>query len=170
MARRQVAFGIDPGLASLGWGVVSRTGVAYEHVHNGTLHTCPSDGSDEHRAVKIARELAALVEAARPDVIALERWVFYANVPAQQAHALGLVIGAVLALLPPAAPLVLLRAVDTRTALGLGRSASKDDVSARSLSILRGPRGVSVHARDALALALVAALRAPAAATSTEIR
>ena len=159
--KRVVCLGIDPGLASLGWGVVARSGNVPRYVHHGTIHTKPDDGGDEVRAVRIGREVRTLVDAARPDVVALERWVFYPSAEPHQAHALGLVIGAVLAHLDPATPLVLLRAVDTRAGLGLAKSASKADITRRVAALLRVGGG-SQHARDALAIALVGLGRTPA--------
>lgn len=161
-ARRLVCLGIDPGLASLGWGVVARDGSALRHVLDGTLHTKSDEGSDEARAVRLGREVRALIDAAKPDVVALERWVFYPEAEPHQSHALGLVIGAVLAQVDPSTPLVLLRAVETRSAIGLSKSATKDDVSRRVEALLR-VRGGSQHARDALAIALVGLNRTPAA-------
>ncbi len=160
-AHGTVCLGIDPGLASLGWGVVAREGSALRHVYNGTLHTKPDDGADETRAVRLGREVRTLLDAARPDMVALERWVYYPDAEPHQSHALGLVIGAVLAQLTPSTPLVLLRAVDTRHAMGLAKDASKDTVARRVEQLLR-VRGGSQHSRDALAIALVGLGRTPA--------
>lgn len=153
-ARSLVCLGIDPGLASLGWGVVARDGAVFRHVLDGTLHTTPDDGSDEARAMQLGREVRALLDASKPDVVALERWVHYPEAEPHQSHNLGLVIGVVLAQVDPSVLLVLLRAVDTRTAIGLSKAATKDDVSRRVEALLR-VRGRSQHARDALAIAFV---------------
>jgi crossover junction endodeoxyribonuclease RuvC len=153
-----VCLGIDPGLASLGWGVVSRVGSTLRHLGDGTIHTKPDDGTDEARAAKIGREVRALLDDVRPNVVALERWVFYPEAEPHQAHALGLVIGALLAQFDPAVPLVMLRAVDLRTSLGLAKSAAKDATRARVEAMI-GARGRSQHSADALGVAIVGATR-----------
>ena len=97
MSRGEVVLGIDPGLASLGWGVVLREDSALRYLHDGTLHTGPADGSDEERALRLALRVQVLFGAASPSLVAIERWVWYPEAETTAAHTLGLVIGALLA-------------------------------------------------------------------------
>lgn len=157
MSRGEVVLGIDPGLASLGWGVVLREGNALRYLHDGTLHTKPADGSDEARALALAGNVRTLAEAARPTLVVIERWVFYPDAEPNAAHALGLVIGALVAVTAPA-PHLFLRAQDLRSGLGLPKNGTKEDTRNRVQAVL-GQRGRSFHSADALAVAIVGAGR-----------
>lgn len=157
MTRPLVVMGIDPGLASLGWGVIAREGTHFRHVLDGTLHTKPDDGTDEARALRLATNVRALAEAARPELVVMERWVIYPDSSTTAAHALGLVIGALVVATAPT-PHLFLRAQDLRAGLGLPKNGTKDDTRARVEAVL-GARGRSFHSADALAVAIVGAGR-----------
>lgn len=157
MSRGEVVLGIDPGLASLGWGVVLREGSALRYLHDGTLHTGPADGSDEERALRLALRVQVLFGAASPSLVAIERWVWYPEAETTAAHTLGLVIGALLAVVAPT-PTLFLRAQDLRSGLGLPKNGTKEDTRNRVQAVL-GQRGRSFHSADALAVAIVGAGR-----------
>ncbi len=64
-------LGIDPGLGTLGWGVIDVDGSRLRHVGNGT---CPSSGGDlASRLLSLFDALTAVVERTRPDTAAVER-------------------------------------------------------------------------------------------------
>jgi crossover junction endodeoxyribonuclease RuvC len=152
-------LGIDPGLASTGWGLLRREGQRVTHLAHGVVTTTPDEGDDHARVQRIAREVATLLRAYRPDSLAMERWVHFGQSATVQAHALGLVIGAVLV---AAASLEVPvrsehRSQDWRRALGLPATAAKAEVQARVQALLSLPKPPRPqHAADALAVAFAA--------------
>jgi crossover junction endodeoxyribonuclease RuvC len=72
-------MGIDPGVATTGYGVVERTGSKLRPVAAGVVRTDPAD---EHgnRLVALWVELGDLLARHRPDAAAIERLFFNANV------------------------------------------------------------------------------------------
>jgi crossover junction endodeoxyribonuclease RuvC len=88
-----IILGIDPGTASLGYGIVERTGGRLRAVDYGTLATSP-DVALPDRLVQIHALVAELIETHHPDLVAVERLFFSRNV--QTALAVGQARGVVL--------------------------------------------------------------------------
>ncbi|HUQ43691.1 MAG TPA: crossover junction endodeoxyribonuclease RuvC [Candidatus Limnocylindria bacterium] len=88
-----IVLGIDPGTASLGYGIVERKGAALRMVDGGTFHTKP-DSSLPKRLLLIHAFLDELIATHQPDVMAVERLFFSGN--AQTAFAVGQARGVVL--------------------------------------------------------------------------
>lgn len=164
MSAPRVVLGLDPGLASLGWGLVEVSGRALTHKGHGCFRTAPQDGADLHRALYLAGMVSRLLESDRVDVVAAESWRWYGGHlgGGRAAHQLGLVLGAIAracedreVTLTEAG-----RAQDWRHALGLPRTAKKGDVAERVRAVL-GLREVPTpeHAADSLACAVVTAGR-----------
>ena len=65
-------LGIDPGLRTLGWGVIESHGSRLSHVANGL---CKSDGSDDlaDRLLSLYRQLTTVVQTHAPDAAAVEQ-------------------------------------------------------------------------------------------------
>ncbi|PYE83868.1 crossover junction endodeoxyribonuclease RuvC [Pseudoroseicyclus aestuarii] len=64
-------LGIDPGLRSMGWGVIEADGPRLRHVANGQ---CRSEGTDlAERLLSLAAQLRAVVAAHAPDAAAVEQ-------------------------------------------------------------------------------------------------
>ena len=64
-------LGIDPGLRTLGWGVIEVSGSRISHVENGL---CRSDGNDlASRLLGLHRQLTSIVERLSPDAAAVEQ-------------------------------------------------------------------------------------------------
>ncbi len=72
-------LGIDPGLATLGWGVVEEAGSRLRLVQYGVLSTRPGV-SMPHRLRSIYIGMRQLIETYRPDDIAFEELFFSKNV------------------------------------------------------------------------------------------
>lgn len=72
-------LGIDPGLATMGYGVVERAQGALRPLALGVIRT-PSSRSTADRLSMIRRDLDELIETHRPDVVSVERLFFNANV------------------------------------------------------------------------------------------
>jgi len=158
-----IVLGIDPGLASTGYGVVGRRGGRLLALDGGVIAT-RAGLAVERRLVEIHAAVGALLDEHRPDAVALEELYFGQNV--RTAFAVGQARGAVLLAagqhdLPCASytPQQVKGAV-----CGNGR-AHKDQV-ARMVQALLGlaaePR--PDHAADALAVAVCHVNCAPFAA------
>lgn len=88
-----IVLGIDPGTASVGYGIVERRGSALRAVDYGTVSTSP-DEPLATRLQQIHALVAELIETHAPDVVAVERLFFSRN--AQTALAVGQARGVVL--------------------------------------------------------------------------
>lgn len=71
-------LGIDPGLATTGYGLVAGDGGALEAVTYGVLRT-PAHTPVAERLVLLHRELTALLDRYHPDAVAMEELFFGAN-------------------------------------------------------------------------------------------
>lgn len=87
-------LGIDPGIATTGFGVVERVHGRHRAVALGAIRT-PGDRAHADRLAALQRDVAALIAAHRPEVVAIERLFFNANV--RTAMAVGQASGVVLA-------------------------------------------------------------------------
>ena len=72
-------LGIDPGLATIGWGVVETNGYKHSPVSYGYIDT-PSKTSVEKRLSKIYRDLSCIIEKYKPDCVAVEELFFNTNI------------------------------------------------------------------------------------------
>lgn len=88
-----IVLGIDPGTASVGYGVVERLGATLRAVDHGCLTTSPDDPLPT-RLATIHRFVTDLVELHAPDLMAVERVFFQRN--AQTALAVGHARGVIL--------------------------------------------------------------------------
>ena len=59
-------LGIDPGLAALGWGVVSSTGNRHAHVAHGVVKTA-AGVPQELRLLDIYQQICVLLDEHKPD-------------------------------------------------------------------------------------------------------
>jgi crossover junction endodeoxyribonuclease RuvC len=87
-------LGVDPGVATTGYGVVERTNGRHRAVAIGAVRTSTAL-AHAARLAALQDELAALIEAHAPEVVAVERLFFNANV--RTAMAVGQASGVVLA-------------------------------------------------------------------------
>ena len=72
-------LGIDPGLATLGWGVIRKEGYTLRMVQYGTLGT-PPGGTLPHRLRSLFLGVRQLMQTFEPDEIAFEELFFSKNV------------------------------------------------------------------------------------------
>ena len=88
-----IVLGIDPGTASLGYGIVERTGGELRSLDHGVISTRPDTGLPD-RLLEIRRGLEELLVRHRPDLVAVERLFFSTNVQTALAvgHARGVVL------------------------------------------------------------------------------
>jgi crossover junction endodeoxyribonuclease RuvC len=146
-------MGIDPGVATTGYGVVERTGSTLRPVAAGVIRTDPAD-DHATRLAALWDELGDLLARHRPEVAAVERLFFNANV--RTAMAVGQASG--VALLAAAQATV---AVAHYTPLEVKQSvvgvggASKRQVQSMVAAVLNLPAAPRpADAADACALAI----------------
>ncbi|MBO7360568.1 MAG: crossover junction endodeoxyribonuclease RuvC [Clostridia bacterium] len=74
-----IILGIDPGLATVGWGVIRAEGGKLKPVAYGTVRT-PADMSTEKRLGSIYRDTGLLIEKYSPDAASVEELFFNTNI------------------------------------------------------------------------------------------
>jgi len=72
-------LGIDPGLAALGWGVVSSNAGRHTHRAHGVIKTSPG-GAPELRLLEIYDSICALLDEYKPEFGAIENLFFVKNI------------------------------------------------------------------------------------------
>ena len=72
-------LGIDPGLATLGWGVIEAEGSRYRLIQYGTLDTYPRD-TFPTRLGSLYAGIKGLLDTFKPDEIAFEELFFSKNI------------------------------------------------------------------------------------------
>jgi crossover junction endodeoxyribonuclease RuvC len=72
-------LGIDPGIATMGWGIVDEAGGALSLVGVGAF-TTPAGMPQAERLAQVYQELCALLERYRPEAAAVEELFFGKNV------------------------------------------------------------------------------------------
>ena len=151
-------IGIDPGLASTGWGVVRFDGSRFRHVAHGVIQTDPGD-SLPARLLKIHTEIRKVLTKFSPTEAGVEELYFSKNITSGMhvAHARGVVF---LALGQKDIPVGSYTPQQVKLAvIGKGR-AEKEQVQ-RLVAVLLGLDSVPGpdHAADALAIAICHANR-----------
>ena len=159
-SRAVVVVGIDPGLASTGYGVVARRGGRLLALDGGVIETSACSPR-ERRLAQLHAELGALQDAHEPAAVALEELYFGQN--ARTAFAVGQGRGvAMLAAGQRCIPCASYTPQQVKGAVcGNGR-AGKEQVCRMVVALLGlGGEAPSEHAADALAVALCHVNRAP---------
>jgi crossover junction endodeoxyribonuclease RuvC len=149
-------LGIDPGTATLGWGVIDHRGPSARAVDFGAL-TTPSDAADHERLKMLFDGLSQLVDVLAPDAAAVEKLYFGQN--SRTAMVVGQARGIVLLVLAQhGVPYVEMSPAEVKQAVtGYGR-AEKRQVQLmvqRLLGLAAYPR--PDDAADALAIAICGA-------------
>ncbi len=88
-----IILGIDPGFATIGYGVISVEGGRIRPVDYGTIQT-PKDKTFPQRLVMVERGINTLIDTYHPDEIALEELFFNTNITTgiNVAHARGVIV------------------------------------------------------------------------------
>ncbi|MBE6538983.1 MAG: crossover junction endodeoxyribonuclease RuvC [Ruminococcaceae bacterium] len=74
-----IILGIDPGLATVGWGVVEYKGSKFRTIAYGAILT-PKEMTTQARLKKIYDDLADIIRTYRPEQVAIEELFFNTNV------------------------------------------------------------------------------------------
>src|ERR687891_1175421 len=75
----QTILGIDPGTATMGWGVIRQEGNRLRYVQHGTV-TTPSNWEMPRRLGRLFDGVTELLEGYRPQTVAVEELFFNTNV------------------------------------------------------------------------------------------
>lgn len=88
-----IILGIDPGYATVGYGVVSYNGHCFEALGYGAI-TTPPDMPFAQRLEVIYRDMGELIEHFRPDYMSIEKLFFNTNITTgiEVAHARGVIL------------------------------------------------------------------------------
>lgn len=145
-----IVLGVDPGLASLGWGVV-------EGPDEWRLDGCGTWRSAakkplETRLRDLASFIGDLVEAHAPERLALEWGGFPAN--ARQSMLVGTAVGAIVAAVPRDLATVYMTPAQVKSGLTGYGNAPKDQVAYMVGQHVEMPAGADDHATDAVAIAI----------------
>jgi crossover junction endodeoxyribonuclease RuvC len=160
-------LGIDPGVSRCGYGVATRVGPRFTATAAGVVTTPPGDPLPQ-RLAALARDLRALLDQYRPDVVVVERVFFQTNV--RTAMSVGQASGLALAAAAEAGCEVAQYTSNEvkQAVVGYG-AASKEQVQRMVQSILAlAERPAPPDAADALALALTHLTIAPRLARVAE--
>jgi crossover junction endodeoxyribonuclease RuvC len=145
-------IGIDPGLRRTGWGVIEAQGNRLGFVACGTIKPPVSVALSE-RLLVLHREIAALIEAHRPDEAAIEET--FVNAGARSALSLGQARGVAL-MTPAAAGLAVgeyAANLVKKTVVGTGH-ADKEQVETMVRTLLPRAELNGADEADALAIAI----------------
>ncbi len=74
-----IVIGIDPGFATVGYGVIESSGRGVRPVAYGVIKTSPLDGDAPFRLAKIRMEFLELIETYNPDIMSIEELFFSKN-------------------------------------------------------------------------------------------
>lgn len=149
-----VVLGIDPGIATLGWGIINRTEeIAYKIEAYGCIKTDKST-LFSRRLEEIHKELSKIIKKYEPDIAAIEQLFFAKNV--KTAISVGEARGvAILAAVQANLPVAEYTPLQVKQSLvGYGRAEKKQ--MQKMLKILLGLKAIPKpdDAADALAIAL----------------
>ena len=146
-------IGIDPGLATTGYGVLERAGGEVRALGLGVVRT-EAGAAPENRLLELRRRLQAVVSEWEPEAAAVERLFFNAN--ARTAMSVGQASGVVLAAAAEAGlPVASYTPTEVKSSVAGAGAASKRQVAAMVARLLRLPAPPRpADAADACALAL----------------
>ncbi len=72
-------LGIDPGLASTGWGIIDSSGTRHQHMDHGTISTSSKE-LPERRLLILYREITSLIDSFKPVGMGIETLFFKKNI------------------------------------------------------------------------------------------
>ncbi len=148
-----IIFGIDPGYAIVGWGVVRYVGTRFTPLAFGAV-TTPAEMPFSDRLVRIHAEISMLLAQHRPDAVAVEKLYFKNNqkTAIDVAEARGVIL---LAIRQSGVPLYEYTPLQVKSAVtGFGRAEKPQvmEMTRRLLGLREVPRPDDTA--DALAIAI----------------
>ena len=157
-----LVMGIDPGLSRCGYGVVRQKGRVTEAVAAGNIRTDKDDPVPQ-RLYELQVELADLIDAHRPEAVAIERVLFQVNV--RTAMGVGQASGVAMAAAAGAGAEVFeYSPTQIKKAVAGWGGADKEQIGQMVQTLLSLPQPLKpVDAADAVAVALCHLAHRPAA-------
>lgn len=73
-----IISGIDPGVATTGWGVIKKSKKGIELIDYGVIATSPKQTAGE-RLFKLRKEISCLIKRIAPDILVVEKLYFFKN-------------------------------------------------------------------------------------------
>ena len=151
-------LGIDPGIATLGFGIIDVVGSSSVHVSHGVIRTL-AGSPPEQRLATIASDMQELLETYAPQEVAVEQLFFAKNTTTAMrvAEARGVALASIAASGRSVAEYTPLQ---VKEAIGGSGSASKREIQEMVRRLLKLTRSPSPDdAADALAIALTHRVR-----------
>lgn len=153
-----VILGIDPGLASTGYGVLEVDGKTAKFLTSGYIRT-ELRGQSSNRLARIYLELSRIIEDTGPQIAVIESAFSLGRYP-KAGILLGMVIGAIhICLLNRRIPCFELTSREIKNAIVGYGGAKKEQVRSTLKKLLNLSHIKSLHASDALACAFAFYLR-----------
>ncbi len=152
-------LGIDPGFGITGFGVVDVAPDASLSLHDFGVITTPANTEFVHRLTILRRDLEEILEAARPDVVSIEKLFFAQNTTTalNVAHARGVTVERIAARAIPIFEYTPLEIKQTVT--GFGRATKSQVLKMTQLTLRITTTPTPDDAVDAIAGALCHAFR-----------
>lgn len=153
-----VILGIDPGLASTGFGAIACSPAQASLQRCGYIKTSPADHISA-RLFQIHEDVSHLIDTLHPDLVAMENVFSLVRYPKA-----GILLGGVLGIIylivhQNNLPIVEITPKEVKNALAGYGSAKKEQIRKTVERLLRVDEVASFHAADALAVALTAFYR-----------
>ena len=149
--KNKIVLGIDPGIASTGWGVVKRLPDHYALLNSGLINT-PSKTALGERLKTHSLEIRHLLETHRPDLVAIEAVFHNRNI--SSSISTGQVIGIVeVSCCEMGIPTLQINPQFVKSAV-MGVGTATKDAMIRSVNRLLGVEVKSPHVADAVACAV----------------
>ncbi len=150
-----IILGIDPGLATVGFGVVKSEKGVLEYLDCGIIKTAP-DLEFPERLTIIKNDLIKILKSVKPDAVGVEEIYFAKNVTTgiKVAHARGVIVEAVNSLRIPIINFTPLQVKNNIAGDGAATKWQIQEMVKRSLNLKRHPK--PDDAADGLAIAICA--------------
>ena len=148
-----IILGIDPGIASVGYGIIEKNKKTLKHIAHGIIKTTP-DMDIEERFLSIYNEIKKLIKEYKPEEASMERLFFFRNQKTviQVSQAQGIIM---LAFKQKKIPFIMYTPLNIKNVLTGDGKAKKSEIQKTVQKILKMERHPTPDdAADGLAVAI----------------
>jgi len=148
-----IILGIDPGIASVGYGIIKKDKKKLKHIAHGIIKTTP-DMDIEERFLSIYNEIKKLIKEFKPEEASMERLFFFRNQKTviQVSQAQGIIM---LAFKQKKIPFIMYTPLNIKNVLTGDGKAKKSEIQKTVQKILKMERHPTPDdAADGLAVAI----------------
>jgi len=148
-----IILGIDPGIASVGYGIIEKNKKTLKHIAHGIIKTTP-DMDIEERFLSIYNEIKKLIKEFKPEEASMERLFFFRNQKTviQVSQAQGIIM---LAFKQKKIPFIMYTPLNIKNVLTGDGKAKKSEIQKTVQKILKMERHPTPDdAADGLAVAI----------------